>query len=428
MTPISSPTPRLLVGFGAIIFISVISSLFVVLQLRDLRGMQSALIERNRRDSHKLLRIQQQANALGEALRDVATVDPGRSVEEWRTEMARIRSKLERTAGSNEDLRGRESLAAFDRAAKAFDASSGTRSAMKAREGVIAALQKQQAILSGSVAELMEYHNEVETSAAQEVNRIYDEAERNRYVFLAVLLVVTGGIAAAAANYNRHIFARLRTVSEERQMLARGLITVQEEVLRTVSRELHDEFGQILTAMNALLHRAGKKHLPEGSPARADLDEVRAITQETLEKTREFSQSLRPAILDDYGLAKAIERQVAIFERHYGIATDLEMVECGEIPAALSIHVYRVLQEALSNVVRHARATAVTVKFVCAHGYISLEILDNGIGINGSRAKGLGLIAMRERAELLRGWFSVERRAEGGTRVILKVPVERSDE
>src|SRR5689334_24319798 len=119
---------------------------------------------------------------------------------------------------------------------------------------------------------------------------------------------------------NRRIFDQIESLSRQRRILAARLITVQEEVLRSVSRELHDEFGQILTAVGAMLARAERKGVPPDSPLRTELTEVREITHNALEKVRSLSQMLHPAILDDYGLAKGIEWYEGVFERQTGVA------------------------------------------------------------------------------------------------------------
>src|ERR671913_540233 len=115
------------------------------------------------------------------------------------------------------------------------------------------------------------------------------------------MLAGIAAIGAFVAVSNRKLFERLAQLSQQRSTLSRRLIGLQEEVFRSVSRELHDDFGQILTAIGTMLRRAEKKGLPADSPFREEISEVRQVVQETLEKTRSFSQALHPTILDDYG-------------------------------------------------------------------------------------------------------------------------------
>jgi two-component system sensor histidine kinase UhpB len=155
-----------------------------------------------------------------------------------------------------------------------------------------------------------------------------------------------------------------------------------------------------------------------------DVTEIKQIVQETLEKTRSFSQALHPTILDDYGLEKAIERYVQTFEKQTGLDVNYEKQGAGSVPDEKGIHVYRVLQEALTNVARHARASNVWVRVCFRPEQFKLEVQDDGIGNGAPTGKGLGMIAMEERAELLRGRLAVVP-SHAGTLVSLEVPLGR---
>ena len=223
---------------------------------------------------------------------------------------------------------------------------------------------------------------------------------------------------------NRRVFDKLAQVSEQRSTLSRRLIGLQEEIFRSVSRELHDEFGQILTAVGTMLGRAEKKGLPPDSPFREEVAEVRRVVQETLEKTRSFSQALHPTILDDYGLEQAIERYLPTVEKQSGLAVHFEKSGSGHVSEGHAIHVYRILQEALNNVVKHANAKQVRVLLSYAPKEFLLEIEDDGVGIPDLPHGGLGLIAMRERAQMVGGELVISRRAPQGTLLTLRAPAE----
>jgi signal transduction histidine kinase len=215
-------------------------------------------------------------------------------------------------------------------------------------------------------------------------------------------------------------------------VLAARLITVQEEVLRSVSRELHDEFGQILTAVGAMLSRAERKGLPPDSPFRTELSEVREITHNTLEKMRSLSQMLHPAVLDDYGLAKAIEWYTGVFQRQTGI--EVETVISGDpvpVVGQRATHCFRIVQEALTNAAKHSRSTSAEVLLMFQPDTLRLSIRDFGSGIaqhRKSSTPGLGLVAMRERAEILGGSLSIESVSGAGTTVSLVIPLRQDEE
>ncbi|HEV2698533.1 MAG TPA: sensor histidine kinase, partial [Terriglobales bacterium] len=195
--------------------------------------------------------------------------------------------------------------------------------------------------------------------------------------------------------------------------------------LRYVSRELHDEFGQILTAMGAMLGRA-RNLAPDGSSLRSELLEIREIAQSALDKVRTLSQALHPVMLDEAGLEQTVEWYLPVVERQTGIRISYEK---SGTPFAVSgdsaVHVYRVLQEALNNMARHSGAKTAWVRLRFAAEELELEVEDRGSGFSSERPRqGLGLVAMRERAELLGGVLTFEKPDAGGTRVRLRVPRE----
>jgi signal transduction histidine kinase len=428
-----SPTPRLLLGLAATMIAVAIFTAYSLYQINGLRALQSETIDRNRKDSLQLLRIQNDLHSLGLAMRDMLEGEEGYGIEAWRGEFNRIREDLEHGVEAESQLATRsvEQRQYLTNALKQFwlsvdqvfsIAESGDQ--QRARRMVANTLQAQQASLSAAVARLLVENNEAEQQAGAEIQAIYDRAERNVYFFVVAMAATVAAIGLAVAHANRRVFDRMAALSEQRSTLAQRLIGVQEEVFRSVSRELHDDFGQILTAIGAMLRRADKKHLPADSPLREDLNEVREIVQETLEKTRSFSQALHPTILDDYGLERALERYLPSFEKQTGIAVTLQKKGSATVPDESAIHVYRVLQEALNNVAKHSESKSAVVALDCEGDRLRLEVRDFGVGVNGNPHGGLGLIAMRERAELLHGRLSVARVKEGGTLVTLEIPLE----
>jgi signal transduction histidine kinase len=380
-----------------------------------------------------LIRIQNNLNVLGLAMRDMLENRDGYGIPAFRPEFARLREDLtdaietERKLATRPAPQRQQLAAAVDQfwrsVDQVFDAAEAG-DTVQAQRLISDSLQAQHASLATTVARLLIQNNEAEEQAAREVQAIYDRVERNTYLFLAAVLVSTAAIGLGVAHYNRRLFDQVAALSQQRSTLARGLIGVQEEVFRSVSRELHDDFGQILTAIGVMLRRAEKKGLPEDSPLRADIAEIRAVAQEALEKTRSFSQALHPTILDDYGLERAIERHLQNFEKQSGIATSFEHDEGIGVDDARAIHMYRVVQEALTNVARHARATEAKVRLRREASRLVLQVEDNGSGIPEKPVAGLGLIAMRERAELLHGSIVVKKSGKCGTLVTLEVPLE----
>jgi signal transduction histidine kinase len=284
----------------------------------------------------------------------------------------------------------------------------------EARAQIRLSLQARQAALSGAVARLLVQNNESEQAAAARTEQLYRGVERNVYVFLAAMLVVIVLTSLYLVNYTRRLFDQVAMLSERRSELARQLISMQESTFRSISRELHDDFGQILTAIGAMLQRADRKS--------GELLEVREIVQTTLEKVRSLSHALHPVVLDEIGLESALDVYLPDFERQTGIEIRYEKTGASrELDREVSIHLYRVMQEALTNVARHSGSKAAAVRLRFLDRAVMLEIQDEGSGFGDTDRKGLGLVSMRERAELMNG--TIEYLGEnGGALVRVTVP------
>src|SRR5215471_9944787 len=271
----------------------------------------------------------------------------------------------------------------------------------EARAQIRVSLVARQAALTTTVARLLVENNASEEQTAQRIESIYASVERQVYLFLAATLaaIVLAGMSVIRAN--RRLFAELAALSERRHELAQQLIATREATLRDIARELHDEFGQILTAMGSMLGRAGKQ-APEGSPLRDDLREVCEIAQATLDNVRHLSQTLHPSILEDAGLDAAIDWYVEMAKRQLGLSVTLERSGPPvRLDRAVSIHVYRILQESLNNVARHSGTRSAAVRLHASETAIELEVEDHGAGLDGSPDRtGLGIVTLRERAEL----------------------------
>ena len=224
--------------------------------------------------------------------------------------------------------------------------------------------------------------------------------------------------------YNRRMFQQVATLSERRSDLAQQLIAMQENTFRYISRELHDEFGQILTAIGAMLQRAGRRVPAVDSQLRADLKEVQEIAQSTLDKVRTLSQALHPSVLEEIGLEAALRQHLPVFEKQTGIQMEYEFSDNGPpLDQTVAIHVYRVLQEALNNVARHSKATRASVRLRYSAECAVLEVEDGGVGFHGAgRGSGMGLVSMRERADLVHGRLELLSGKGGGALVRLTVP------
>jgi signal transduction histidine kinase len=427
-----SPTPRLLAG-SVIIFLAVVAySAYIVRQMQVVRELQQQMLDRNRRDSLQLLRIQNNLNALGLAMRDLLDQTEPYPLTAWAPQFDRIRRDLDDALKQEAQLsmgQNREqkeylssSIAQFWSAAdRLFEEARAGRGA-EARAAVRDSLQSRQAALTTSVARLMVQNNENDQQAGAQIAAIYSRVERDAYIFLSVTVCTVVITSFLLIGFNRNLFRRLSDVSAQRSDLAQRLISTQEETLRHISRELHDEFGQILTALGAMLRRAEGRAL--GDPLVIELREAKQIAQDTLERVRSLSQALQPVILQEEGLLAAIEWYLPLVERQTSLPIRYEKPQDGlAVESKNAIHMFRVLQEALNNVVRHSGADEAFVRLKESASSLVLEVEDRGRGLERAKGKrGIGLVAMRERAFLMQGRLDLERGVTGGTLVRLTVP------
>jgi len=431
-----SPTNRLLFGLVITLAAVVAYSFYISVQLAGLRRLQSEMVDRNRKDSLQLLRIQNDLNSIALAMRDMLDTTEAYPLTAWTAQFQRMQQDLDtalkleenlavasRTADQRKFLT--QSVTQFWDAIDRMFALAQTNEA-EARDQIRLSLQARQQGLSTAVSRLLVENNEGEEQAAASIAKIYDGVQRQLYLFLAATLIAIVLTSLYLIRSNRQIFARLAELSEQRSDLAQKLISTQESTLRHISRELHDEFGQVLTAIGSMLSRVGKQ-IPEGAPLRSDLQEVQEIAQSTLNNIRTLSQALHPVLLEEAGLESALDWYIPTVGRQAGI--DLHYEKSGTsfaVEASAGIHIYRVLQEALNNVTRHAGVREAWVRLSYLADALSLEIEDHGRGfVDGKIQRGIGLVAMRERAELIGGTVVVAPRVQGGTLVRLQIPREK---
>ena len=404
-------------------------------QISGLRRLQTELTDRSRRDSLQLLRIQNDLNQLALAMRDMLDATEPYPLTAWSTQFDRIRLDLDDALKQQGELalarqtpEQREFLATslnqFWNAVDRIFALARSGNEAEARAQIQLSLQARQAALSTAVARLLVQNNEAEEQTAQQVQDIYRRVQQQVYWFLAATLAAIVATSLYLIRSNRRLFAQLATLSDERRELAQMLIATRESTLREISRELHDEFGQILTAIGSMLGRAGK-HAPDGSTLRGDLREIGEVAQTALDNVRGLSQTLHPSILEELGLASTIDWYLSTVEKQLGIRVTLETLGTPrQVDSTKAIHVYRVLQEALSNVARHSGTDQAAVRLRFDADRLVMDVEDHGRGIDaGPARRGLGMVAMRERAAIVGGMLDFLRPPQGGTLVRLSMPL-----
>lgn len=239
------------------------------------------------------------------------------------------------------------------------------------------------------------------------------------------------GVIVGVQGTARDITERKQT-QDTLQMFSRQLIEAQEEERRRIARELHDQIGQVLTAVKMNLHTI--QRTCDGDEASTHIKDNIEAVDEALRLVRDLSVDLRPPLLDDLGLVTALRWYVDRYAQRSRIVADVvvEMKDPNErFSRELETACFRIAQEALTNVVRHARASCVLVRLVKEDDGLFLSVKDNGVGFNpealrkrAPRAATLGLLGMQERAHAAGGVIEIDSRASKGTEIRLKLPFD----
>jgi signal transduction histidine kinase len=243
-----------------------------------------------------------------------------------------------------------------------------------------------------------------------------------------------GGSIVGAVIVNEDVTERVRAEkalhdsTNRLQLLSRRLLAVQEEERRHLSRELHDEFGQLLATITLHLHAVRSASC---AGAEANLDEVVTLLQHAGEQVRSLALKLRPTMLETSGLNATLRWLAEQHRRRADIAIQI-VGHLQDVPAELAIACFRVAQEALTNVIRHARAHHVWIELSQGDQHVGLVVSDDGLGFDVTSALeqagiggNLGLLGMKERVEILGGKLEIDSRRGHGTRIRVTLPLPR---
>jgi signal transduction histidine kinase len=229
------------------------------------------------------------------------------------------------------------------------------------------------------------------------------------------------------------LFEAIDQQREQLRTLNQKLTDVQEGERKQLARELHDELGQALTAISIDLAAIDQELDGAGTPAVHDrLAESKRLVDQTLEQIRELSFRLRPAMLDDLGLTPALQWYIRQYAQRVNLDVQLDISDLEErLPSHVETALYRICQEALTNVTRHAQASTVQVRLQRSGATVIAHIEDDGQGFdvkhvfNGDVPKhGIGLLGMRERVALLGGSFNIQSELGHGTQLTIEIPLE----
>jgi len=219
----------------------------------------------------------------------------------------------------------------------------------------------------------------------------------------------------------------VRNKERERISLIKKIVSAQEDERKAIAQELHDHFGQSLSTMLLMAQSIS----PQEKDFKSKLKEIEFQIKNLIDDIRNLAFTLRPSILDDYGLESALKRYLDSIMKHSKIKFDFQVIPSSEerrLPTHIETSLYRIAQEAISNILRHSKAKRASILLLYKNKEIMLIIEDDGIGFNlentlSEKRECLGLIGMRERVNLLEGSFDIETSPGKGTSIHIKIPI-----
>ncbi len=415
----------LLYGFGAVILLLVLALAAGLKNARLIQDSTEALVANQRVNTRLIEELQREQALLNATLYRISR---------YRLAQKPVREERDRL------------MAELDEADEAVrkvvaDAAGGPRQAMweelERASGAFSSegrrLLAEGSVPGSSSRDLFRRHEEVTGAVAKLTAAGYEQAlesqgrleRRSRTLVRELAVLLAGGVALAmvCAGVTMRVAARLfRKMAEQAEELNRvtwRMLEAQETTARRFSHELHDELGQSLTAVKANLAALGAA----GGVDEGRLADCGRLVDEAIGNVRELSQLLRPTILDDFGLAAGLKWLTERFAERTGIAVKYEGEFGGRVAEETETHLFRIVQEALTNVARHSGATQVAVRLSEEGGKLRLMIRDNGRGLAPEpRLMGLGLRGMAARARSAGGELALRQAPGGGLEIEAWVP------
>lgn len=231
--------------------------------------------------------------------------------------------------------------------------------------------------------------------------------------------------------HSRQLLEQSRHMQEQLRRLSRQLLSAQEEERKKISRELHDVIAQTLTSINVRLAALKKDATLNTKGLDRSIARTQKLVEQSVNIVHRFARELRPAVLDDLGLIPALHTFMKSFSEQTGIRVSLSAVaEVEQVNGDKRTALYRVAQEALTNIARHAQASRAEVRIEKLDGAVCMKIKDNGKGFQAERVlhakknKRLGLLGMRERVDMVRGKFTIQSAPGKGTTIHAEIPLD----
>jgi signal transduction histidine kinase len=436
----------LLLGFGLTLGIWLFTGYYFTQRIREGDERAAAINSRYRRAQALLSTVRAQVLLESVYVRD-ALLDPDpaatgayrRRLEDTYNTVDRALARYEPVLDSSTERERvaelRHEIESFHDAMLQVLATGVSRSSLDARNILNSQVVPKREIAIRVSDEVQALNRDAFVQQQNDIVANYGATQKRVWEGLGVALAASFGIGLFATIYATRLEHRVRLQqikdaqnAHDLQQLSAKLITAQEEERRSIARELHDEVGQVLTAIKVELAVAQRAVVASGG-SKDLLDDARAIAEGAITTVRDLSHLLHPALLDDLGLGAAVEWYLRGFGKRHDVRVELLQDRMDErLTPEIEAAAYRIIQEALTNVAKHARATVCRVYLQRLQQTLLITIEDDGTGFDEAKAdrrrteRGLGLVNIRERVGQLRGTIRLETAPGKGTRLTAELP------
>jgi signal transduction histidine kinase len=427
----------LLAGFGGLLTLMLAGGIDSLIRLHDVNRQEAGLREVYLQRALSLEQIRAGIYQSSILLRDYLLAGDPQSSQEVADKWNEIRRKTDRVIEQRSAGVEAEEIPLFR------DLRNEVQEYWKLRESVVLnADGKQNPYASGvlvrrrtallALIDRIDRINQLELASADaQVNTAFEALRWRTLLKIAVTMSVGIGLAVFTARRTLLMEAELQEryeeglrARQELQELSARLLSAQEEERRSISRELHDEVGQSLSALLMEAGNAAARVSPDSTEVRRHVESIKRLAEASVQVIRNMSLLLRPSMLDDLGLVPALEWQAREVFKRTGLRVQVTADEnASELPDEHKTCIYRVVQEALHNCARHAQARSVTVEVHRQPSQIVLTVEDDGRGFDSRRVRGLGLVGMEERVHHLGGALRVKSKPGSGTTIAVVLPL-----
>jgi signal transduction histidine kinase len=434
------------VGFGGLLLIMALAGIYGIRVLRQIRRSENQIRRQFLLQNHALNEIRSQLYLSGSYVRDyLLEPEPGRA-ETYRVSLEEVHREMETALQSfGRELEADQTKYYTELTADLsnywqvlgpifqWDASQRRRKGYAFLRDEVFPRREVMLAVAGRIANI----NEQQLNAGnRRVDSLLSEFRSRLEMTLLATLLLGSGMAVFSTwkvlRLEARAHAQYREVVEARKQLAElsaRLVQAQENERRALSRELHDEVGQALsTVLVELRNLSAESAIQTDEQSRGHVETVKGLVENSVHVVRNMALLLRPSMLDDLGLVPALRWQA----REVSKQTSMEVSVAAELasddlPEQYKTCIYRVVQEALHNCSRHARATKVHIRVQQQPGRLSLSIQDDGQGFDVSQTKGLGLLGIEERVSRLGGKCEIHSALGGGTIIAVELPFSNSE-